>query len=152
MKSEREKLNKIAKGTSPWLQKAKQRSLDEDWLDDSAKIALAVLTHLKNNNISQANLAELIDVKPQQVYKIVKGKENLTLKTIKKIENALNIVLFEIPFNKESIDLQILDFSSANIEYTDSSTSVSSVGKYKKLSQLKEEKELAEDIIYANAS
>lgn len=96
MNTEREILNKIVKGNSPWLEKAKFRRMNEAWLDDSAKIALVILKHLKKNNISQARLAELIEVQPQQVSKIVKGQENLTLKTIKKIENALDIKLIDV--------------------------------------------------------
>jgi len=36
-------------------------------------------------------------VTPQYINKIVKGKENLTLETIAKIEKALGITLIEVP-------------------------------------------------------
>jgi plasmid maintenance system antidote protein VapI len=48
-------------------------------------------------DMQQKELAEAMDVSPQQVSKIVKGKQNLKLETISKLEAALGIKLFEIP-------------------------------------------------------
>jgi transcriptional regulator with XRE-family HTH domain len=50
---------------------------------------------LKQKGWSQKQLAENMKVSAQQINKIVKGKENLTLETISKLENALGIVLIE---------------------------------------------------------
>jgi len=47
--------------------------------------------------MQQKELAEAMDVSPQQVSKIVKGKQNLTLQTVSKLEQVLGISLFEIP-------------------------------------------------------
>jgi transcriptional regulator with XRE-family HTH domain len=46
--------------------------------------------------MSQKELAERIGVSPQQVSKIVKGNENLTLETISKLEAALGVPLIEV--------------------------------------------------------
>ena len=43
--------------------------------------------------MSQKLLAEKLDVSPQQVSKILKGTENLTLQTITQIETVLGIKL-----------------------------------------------------------
>ena len=48
---------------------------------------------IKEKGIKQKQLAEMVGVSPQQINKIVKGNENLTLETIAKLENALNIAL-----------------------------------------------------------
>lgn len=63
---------------------------------NSAKIAVVVLRAIKNSSMTQKELAERMGVKPQQISKIVKGKENLTLETIGKLEKALNLKIVDI--------------------------------------------------------
>lgn len=87
------KLNKVAIKDEKWLQEAKNRQINKDWQDHSVKIAAKILTSLREKNMKQYQLAEIIGVSAQQVNKIVKGKENLTLETIAKLENALSINL-----------------------------------------------------------
>ena len=88
-----EKLNKILTGKSNWIDKAKERQENKAWLKHSQKIAVKVLRTLREMNMKQKELAENIGVSPQQISKIIKGKENLTLETISKLENALNVNL-----------------------------------------------------------
>lgn len=91
-----EKLNKIATPDSSWIQEAGERIKNRDWLDKSAKIALKVLRALKDKSMKQTDLAEVLNVTPQQISKIVKGQENFTLETICKIEKALDIEIISI--------------------------------------------------------
>nr|NQU91573.1 helix-turn-helix transcriptional regulator [Bacteroidota bacterium] len=94
----REKLYKItSKEPSKILEYANWYIDNEDWLDKSAMIALKILRTLRANSITQKGFAEKIGVSPQFINRIVKGKENLTLETISKIEKALGISLVEIP-------------------------------------------------------
>lgn len=94
-----DKLNEITSGESGWLEKAKKRQENKEWLKHSQKIAVKILRTLRKNKAdktgigSQKELAEVLDVSPQQINKIVKGRENLTLETISKLEQALNISL-----------------------------------------------------------
>ena len=88
-----EKLNKISTGKSNWIDKAKERQENKAWLNHSQKIAVKVLRTLREMKMKQKELAEKIGVSPQQISKIIKGKENLTLETISKLENALNVNL-----------------------------------------------------------
>lgn len=53
---------------------------------------------IREINLSQKELAEKLGVSPQQVSKILKGQENLTLETIDKLEKVLNISLMELPY------------------------------------------------------
>jgi len=95
-------LNLVSDEPSGWLEKAQWREENKQWLDRSTKIAIKILSVLRNNRKenrlpnSQKDLAELMGVSPQQVNKMVKGTENLTLETISKIEKALGIQLMEI--------------------------------------------------------
>ncbi|TLU84805.1 MAG: helix-turn-helix transcriptional regulator [Chlorobium sp.] len=93
-----EKLAAItAKEVSGWLDDAKYRIENERWLKHSQAFALRILRTLRAKNISQKELAEKIGVSPQHVNKIVKGRENLTLETISKLEAALEISLLMVP-------------------------------------------------------
>ncbi len=99
---EKENIKKLVTGNSPWIANAERRIQDNSWREESAKIALTILRYLRKNNIKQFQLAEMINVTPQQVSKIVKGKENFTLQTINKIEKALNIKLVQIVVDLET--------------------------------------------------
>jgi DNA-binding XRE family transcriptional regulator len=60
-------------------------------LRESQNIALKVLDKLDEIDWSQRKLAIEMGVSPQQIIKIVKGQENLTLETQIKLQNILNI-------------------------------------------------------------
>ena len=72
------------------------RVANRDWLRKSAVIALYVLTSLREQRLTKRALAKRMKVSPQQVTKIVKGSENLTLETISKVEQALDINIIDI--------------------------------------------------------
>ena len=61
----------------------------EEWRDLAASIAITVLTLLEQQKMTKQQLAEKMGVKPQYVSRVVKGKANLTLDTIVKLEIAL---------------------------------------------------------------
>jgi plasmid maintenance system antidote protein VapI len=86
----------ISDEKSNWKDKAEFRRTNKKWLDRSSAIALMILSHLRENSISQKELAEMINVTPQYINKIVKGNENLTLQTIANIEAALGISLINV--------------------------------------------------------
>ncbi|MES2795537.1 MAG: helix-turn-helix transcriptional regulator [Bacteroidota bacterium] len=89
-------LKLVSDEKSDLLEKIRWRIANQEWLNKSGAIALRVLTTLKEKNMSQKTLAEMMNVSPQQVNKIVKGSENLTLETITKLEQALDIQLINI--------------------------------------------------------
>lgn len=90
------KLSKIAANRpSNWKAKAAYRHENREWLKKSAAIAVKVLDALKAQGLTQRELAARLDVSPQHINKIVKGKENLTLETIAKLETALGITIID---------------------------------------------------------
>jgi len=92
MNNLKEKLSELASGqASEWKAKAQYRRENRGWLKKSAAIALQVLEALKAQQLSQKELAERMKVSPQQINKILKGQENLTLETIFNLEVALGI-------------------------------------------------------------
>jgi transcriptional regulator with XRE-family HTH domain len=73
------------------LDKVKERLHNRAMLRESQKIALKILKRLEEIGWSQKDLAEAMGVSPQQISKIVKGKENLTLETQIKLQETLDI-------------------------------------------------------------
>lgn len=86
------------KNNSTWIEQSDYFEKNSYWLSKSKKLALKILKHLKKENISQKTLAERLQVKPQQVNKIVNGgANNMTFQTICKLEIELGIELIKIP-------------------------------------------------------
>lgn len=96
-----EKLKQVTKGNSGWLEDARFRQENKAWIKHSQKIAIKVLRAIREKGMKQKELALKMGVSPQQINKIIKGKENITFKTISKLENALETRL--IFTEKESV-------------------------------------------------
>ncbi|OXB04392.1 helix-turn-helix transcriptional regulator [Flavobacterium pectinovorum] len=79
----KEKTNTVAKN--------RDRIKNREMLRESQKIALKVLDKLEKIRWSQKKLAAEMGVSPQQITKIVKGQENLTLETQIKLQRILDI-------------------------------------------------------------
>lgn len=114
METPLEKINRIASSDkSNWLDAAKERQAKNVWVKRSFKIAVRILREIRAqkqiNGMTQKKLAELMEVSPQYINKVAKGKENLTLETITKIEQILGIVLIDVPSaeNNGIISLEI---------------------------------------------
>ena len=88
---------------SSWLEKAKWRQENEDWLDISFNIAVRVVSTLSANkkaNTSPKNqieLAEAMGCTPQYINKLLKGQEKLQIDTICKVQRILGVKLIEVP-------------------------------------------------------
>ena len=91
--------NFVGSNKSNFIESAKASLQNNQWKKRSQDIALAILERLDELNMKQSQLAEIMSVTPQQISKIVKGYENLTLESISKIENALGISLISITQN-----------------------------------------------------
>ena len=78
---------------STWREEAEWRRNNWSWLRHSQKIAVKVLLQMKQEGLTQKALAERMDCTQQYVSKILKGKENMSLDTLSKLEDALGISL-----------------------------------------------------------
>ena len=76
-----------------WREKAGWRRENRRWLRYSGFIALTVLHRLEELKMSQKELAERMKCSPQYISKLLKGSENLTLDTISKLEECLDLDL-----------------------------------------------------------
>jgi len=89
-------LKLISDKNTSTIPRIQTRIQNRSWLKHSQKIALKVLATLKEQGLSQKDLAERMQVSPQIINRWVKGQENFTLETIVKLEIALGIQLFSI--------------------------------------------------------
>ena len=99
-----DRLKELAAGNmSSWQEEAHWYRQNSGWLKRSSKIAFRILSELDEKGLSQRELAFRMDVSPQYVSKIIKGRENLSLETIWKIEEALGITLISVNRNVQYI-------------------------------------------------
>lgn len=66
---------------------------NKDWLPYSTAIAIRVLHRMKALGVTQKQLAESLGCTQQYISVLLKGRENLTLETIAKLEKALRLDL-----------------------------------------------------------
>ena len=93
-------LNLVSEEQSNTLQNLKERKKNRAMLRESQSIAYKVLMRLETLKWTQKKLAEKLEVTPQQVSKIISGKENLTLETLVKLQVVLEIPLLVTCFER----------------------------------------------------
>lgn len=92
------RLNEVAKQPSEKERnEAKFRDENRDWLLKSSLIALEIHRYLRQNGITQSQLAEKMGISPAMVTKLLSGKENLSLKTVCGIERVIQFELLKVP-------------------------------------------------------
>ena len=99
MNSTIERLNAHKSSTpSKWREEAQYRVENRAWLRHSQMIAMRVLDEMENKGLTQKEFAQRVGCSQQYISRILKGKENLSLETISKIETALGVSILEIRF------------------------------------------------------
>ena len=70
------------------------------WMYYSQAIAATMSNRMEELGMTQRALAEKMSCTQQYVSKVLKGRENLSLETLCKIENALGIKILQAGINK----------------------------------------------------
>lgn len=78
---------------SKWKEEMEWRKANKGWLRYTQYIAIRILSRMDELHLTQSALAEKMGCSQQYISKILKGKENLSLESIWKIETALDIDL-----------------------------------------------------------
>jgi antitoxin component HigA of HigAB toxin-antitoxin module len=95
-------INKLRKhqsdAPSGWRADAAYRAENRSWLRYSQHIAMLMLDRMEELGLTQKALAEQMCVSQQYVSKILKGRENLTLDTLAKIEEHLHIHVLTLEY------------------------------------------------------
>ena len=76
---------------SHWREKAEARRANKPWLRFSQQVAIAMLDRMEQLGLTQKKLAELMGCSQQYISTVLKGRENLSIATIFKIEDALQL-------------------------------------------------------------
>lgn len=103
-------LKLVSEEKSDILTKNKERIIHREQLRESQQIALKVLLRMDELGWNQIKLAEEMGVHPQQISRLLKGKQNVTIETLLKLQHALDIPLLASYYerkNKESEELSL---------------------------------------------
>lgn len=102
------KMKDLSNGNSShWLKEADFFIENEGWLEYSGRIAMRIIAAMEEKQgMTQSKLAALVGVKVQYISKVLKGHENLSLKTIYKLSEALGVDLISFPEFKYSQPIQ----------------------------------------------
>lgn len=87
------------------ITEVKHRIKNRAMLRESQHIAIKVLMKLDELGWAQKDLAKAMDVSPQQITKIVSGKENMTIETQIKLQNILDIPVLASYYENKRTDL-----------------------------------------------
>ena len=80
---------------SKWRERAEWRLQNKTWLRHSQHIAMLMLEKMDELGMTQKQLADIMGCSQQYVSKILKGQENLSLETLSKIEDCLQISILQ---------------------------------------------------------
>jgi len=78
---------------SRWREKAEWRQENKSWLRYSQHIAMMMLDKMEALGLTQREVAERMGCSQQYVSRILKGHENLSIETMCKIEEALDLAI-----------------------------------------------------------
>lgn len=100
--------NRIIKQTS-WISQAKFEIENEAGFLECKRIVLRIVRYMKDNHLSQKELAARLNVTPQYVNKFLHGQDiDLKISTVIRYGNLLGIKLIEVPMeNPGDNNLQI---------------------------------------------
>jgi transcriptional regulator with XRE-family HTH domain len=99
---------------------AKFRVENHYWLKESKRISFKILSKLKERGMTQKQLAEMMQVSPQQINKWVKGNEKFSLDTLLKLQEVLDVPIMASYYeknNKKAEELISTFEDSENISY-----------------------------------
>jgi transcriptional regulator with XRE-family HTH domain len=102
----------VSKEEQKTVERNRERIQNRAMLRESQQIALKVLLKLDDLGWTQKDLAKAMVVSPQQITKIVSGKENLTIETQIKLQNILDIPVLASYYenNAKKLEQMILTF------------------------------------------
>lgn len=80
---------------SKWQEKANWRMDNRSWLKYSQRIAMMMLDKMEELGLTQKSVAERMGCSQQYISRVLKGKENLSIEIISKIDEVLELEILE---------------------------------------------------------
>jgi ribosome-binding protein aMBF1 (putative translation factor) len=112
----KDKFNQLVSGEdNRTLADVNKRIKNRAMLRESQQIALKVLMKLDEFGWSQKDLAKAMEVTPQQITKIVSGKENLTIETQIKLQHILDIPVLASYYENKMTEIDQRDRKSTRL-------------------------------------
>jgi len=90
-----------SKTASRWREAAEYRQANKSWLPPPPRVSVVVPVEIDELHLTQTELAQRMGCSQQYVSKILRGKENLSIETLCKIEDALSLHL--LPSEVETV-------------------------------------------------
>ena len=101
--------HKRTRETSSWIVKSKYEIEHEEELLECRLIVLKIVRFMKDNHLSQKDLAEKLDVSPQYINKFLHGQAlDMKVSTILRYGRILGIKLIEVPSDDAQKETQQL--------------------------------------------
>jgi len=85
------------KQQSKYLENAKFRIENREWLTYSKNISIRIIAALEERKISKNNLSKKLNIPLERSNELLKGKEDFTLSQIAKISKILEVELISFP-------------------------------------------------------
>ena len=98
----------VSKEETKTIEGAKERIARKNYTRLSQKIALSIIIRLDELGWKQVTLAEKMNVKPQQVNKWVKGRENFTIETLATLSEVLGFDLITVSNDQDATSSQLI--------------------------------------------
>lgn len=121
----------VSEDTNNTLDYLKDRVEKRAQLRESNRIAWKVIDRLETLGWTQKMLAEKMNVSPQQVNKIVKGQENLTLSTQVKLQEILNVPILATFYENALEKFVVFLQNTLSQKYTKPEAKIISMSEYK---------------------
>ena len=108
MTNKEKSLAMVSKEETKTIEGAKERIARKNYTRLSQKIALSIIIRLDELGWKQVTLAEKMNVKPQQVNKWVKGRENFTIETLATLSEVLGFDLITVSNDQDAPSSQLI--------------------------------------------
>ncbi|MDA3882438.1 MAG: helix-turn-helix domain-containing protein [Bacteroidales bacterium] len=111
-------LELVSKEKTNSVERNRSRIKNRAGIRESQSIALKVLVRLKEKGWKQTDLAKALNVTPQQITKIVSGKENLTIDTQIKLQEVLDIPILASYYESKMKQSELIEVKVPGIKTT----------------------------------
>ena len=109
-------LELISEVDSGTMECIKERIQNRPMLRESQEIALKVLIKLDELGWSRKDLSKTMGVTPFTISKILSGKENLTIQTLIKLQNTLDIPILASYYENKMTPTEVLKILKNKID------------------------------------
>lgn len=92
-------------------ERLKDPEFQQEWADSEVeyRVARNIIRMRKKMNLSQSELATIIDSKQSVISRIENGNQNMSLLTLKKIAKALNVNVMDFFESTNKSELEIVN-------------------------------------------